>query len=169
MSQNCLESRRTALDDRHDGSLFWCALSGPRDWTLRDWSRAWPTLTLLAKLVGVSVSSSVRNTNFPHTLKPWNSRASVGWYFYCHLPSILHDYPRFCVDFMLPIFMIVNSKHVIIMRWVAVVQSNLAYPDSKYPEPHHLDVFWLESDAFILFALAYLDICASISESNLRV
>ena len=36
----------------HDGSLFWCALSGPRDWTLRDWSRAWPTLTWLAKLVG---------------------------------------------------------------------------------------------------------------------
>ena len=46
--------------------------------TLRDWSRAWPTLAWLAKLVGVSVSSSVRNTHFPHTLKPWNSRASVG-------------------------------------------------------------------------------------------
>ena len=26
-SQNCLESRRSVLDDRHDGSLFWCALS----------------------------------------------------------------------------------------------------------------------------------------------
>ena len=63
---------------QHDGSLFWCALSGPCDWILRDWSRAWPTLTWLAKLVGVSVSSSVQNTNFPHTLKPWNSRASVG-------------------------------------------------------------------------------------------
>ena len=34
--------------------------------------------TWLAKLVGVSVSSSVQNTNFPHTLKLWNSRASVG-------------------------------------------------------------------------------------------
>ena len=43
-----------------------------------NWSRAWPTLTWLDKLVGVSVSSSVRNTNFPHTLKPWNSRANVG-------------------------------------------------------------------------------------------
>ena len=32
--------------------------------------------TWLAKLVGVSVSSSVQNTNFPHTLKLWNSRAS---------------------------------------------------------------------------------------------
>ena len=69
---------QSALDDRHDGPLFWCALSGPRDWTLRDWSRAWPTLIWLAKMVGVSVSSSIRNTNFPHTLKPWNSRASVG-------------------------------------------------------------------------------------------
>ena len=27
---------------------------------------------------GGGVNSSVRNTNFPHTLKPWNSRASVG-------------------------------------------------------------------------------------------
>ena len=53
--------------------LFWCALSGPRDWTLRHWSRAWPTLTWFAKFMGVSMSSSVRNTNFTHTLKPWNS------------------------------------------------------------------------------------------------
>ena len=64
--------------------IFWCALSGPRDCTLRDWSRAWPALTWLAKLVGVSVSSSVRNTNFPHTLKSWNSRASVGLLFLNH-------------------------------------------------------------------------------------
>ena len=35
---------------------------------------------LIAKLVGVFVSSSVRNKNFPHTLKPWNSRASMGLY-----------------------------------------------------------------------------------------
>ena len=77
-SQNSLESRRSVLDNRQDGSLFWCVISGPRDWTLRDWSRTWPTLTWLAKLVGVSVSSSVGNTNFPHTLKPWNTRASVG-------------------------------------------------------------------------------------------
>ena len=69
-SQNCLERRRSVFDDRHDGSLFWCALSCPRDCTLCDWSRAWPNLTWLAKLVGVSVSSSVRNTNFHHTLKP---------------------------------------------------------------------------------------------------
>ena len=72
-----IESHRSVLDNRHDCALFWCALSGPRDWTLRDWSRAWPTLTWLAKLVGVSVSSSIRNTNFPHTLKPWSSLASV--------------------------------------------------------------------------------------------
>ena len=75
---NCVESRWSILYDRHDGSLFWCVLSGPRDWTLRDWSRAWPNLTWLAKLMGVSVSSSVRNTNFPHTLKPWNSRLVWG-------------------------------------------------------------------------------------------
>ena len=43
-----------------------------------DWLRAWPTLTWLVELVGVFVSSSVRNTHFPHTLKPWNSRANVG-------------------------------------------------------------------------------------------
>ena len=49
----------------------------PRDWTLCDCSSVWPTLTWLAKLVGVSVSSSVQNTNFRHTLKPWNSWASV--------------------------------------------------------------------------------------------
>ena len=70
-SQNCLEGRRSVLDDGHDCSLFWCALSGLRDWTLCDWSRAWPTLTWLAKLVGVSMSSSIQNTNFPHTLTPW--------------------------------------------------------------------------------------------------
>ena len=58
--------------------IVWCALSGPRDWTLRDWWRAWPTLTWLIKLVGLAVSSSVRNTSFPHTLKPRKSRASVG-------------------------------------------------------------------------------------------
>ena len=44
--------------------------------------------TSLAKLVGESVSSRVRD--FPHTLKPWNSRASVGscfhpgWMFYLY-------------------------------------------------------------------------------------
>ena len=51
--------------------LATCRNNVSNTWTLRDWSRAWPTLTWLAKLVGVSVSSSVRNTNFPHTLKPW--------------------------------------------------------------------------------------------------
>ena len=35
--------------------IVWCALSGPRNWTLRDWSRAWPTLTWLAKLVVVAI------------------------------------------------------------------------------------------------------------------
>ena len=35
-------------------------------------------LTWLAKLVGVALSSSIRKTNFPRILKPWNSRASVG-------------------------------------------------------------------------------------------
>ena len=39
---------------------------------------AWPTWNWLAKSVGVSVSSSVRNTDFPPTLKTWNSRASMG-------------------------------------------------------------------------------------------
>ena len=42
-------------------------------------SRARPTLTWLAKLVGVAMSSSIWNTNSPHTLKkPWNSWACVG-------------------------------------------------------------------------------------------
>ena len=45
---------------------------------LCDWSRAWPTFTWLANLVGVSVSSSVPNTNFPYALKLWNSWTSVG-------------------------------------------------------------------------------------------
>ena len=68
-------SRKSAICPRRSPwrPFVWCALSGPHDWTLRDWSIAWPTLTWLAKLVGVSVSSSFRNTNFPHTLKPWNS------------------------------------------------------------------------------------------------
>ena len=43
------------------------------------------TVIWLAKLVGVSVSSSVRNTHFPHTLKPWHSRASVGYPALCVL------------------------------------------------------------------------------------
>ena len=77
-SQNYLESRRFVFDDRRDLPLYKCARSGPRDCTLRDWSRAWPTLTWLAKLVGVAVNCSVRNTIFPHILKPWKSRANVG-------------------------------------------------------------------------------------------
>ena len=68
--KDCLESRRFALDDHHDCALFWCALSGPRNWALRDWSKVWPTLTWLTKLVGVAVSSSIRNKNFTHTIKP---------------------------------------------------------------------------------------------------
>ena len=41
------------LDDCHDSSsLFWWPLSGLCDLTLRDWSRVWPTLTGLAKLMG---------------------------------------------------------------------------------------------------------------------
>ena len=61
-------SRKSAICPRRSPwrLIVWCALSGPRDWTPRDWSRAWPTLTWLAKLMGVSLSSSVRNTNFPH-------------------------------------------------------------------------------------------------------
>ena len=39
------KSGRSVLDDRHDSACFWCAFSGLRDWTLRDWSRRdilWP-------------------------------------------------------------------------------------------------------------------------------
>ena len=32
------------VDDCHGTSLFWCALSCPRDWTLHDWSRMWLSL-----------------------------------------------------------------------------------------------------------------------------
>ena len=49
----------------------------------RDWSRAWPTLASLAKLVGVSVSSSVRNTNFPHTLKQLTGECGVMYMTFC--------------------------------------------------------------------------------------
>ena len=68
--KDCLESRRFALDDHYDCALFWCALSGPRNWALHDWSKVWPTLTWLTKLVGVAVSSSIRNKNFTHSIKP---------------------------------------------------------------------------------------------------
>ena len=77
-SQNGLENRQIVLVDRQDCTLFWCALSGPHNWTVCDWSRAWPTMTWLAKLLGVAVSSRIRNTIFSHTLKPWNSQASLG-------------------------------------------------------------------------------------------
>ena len=73
-SQNGLENRQIVLVDRQDCTLFWCALSGPHNWTVCDWSRAWPTMAWLAKLLGVAVSSSIRNTIFSHTLKPWNSQ-----------------------------------------------------------------------------------------------
>ena len=54
------------------GLCFWYALSCTHDCSLRDWSKARPSLTWLATLVGVAVGSRVRNT-FSNTLKFWNS------------------------------------------------------------------------------------------------
>ena len=49
-----LESRPFILDDHCDCALFWCARSGPWDWTLRDWSETWHILTWLVKWVSVA-------------------------------------------------------------------------------------------------------------------
>ena len=69
-------SRKSAIYRRRSPWLCIVLVCSLR--SARFWSRAWPTLSWLAKLVGVSVSSSVRNKNYPHTLKLWNSRACVG-------------------------------------------------------------------------------------------
>ena len=45
-----------------------CVIGQERDLLWPDWLNWW-----------VLVCFSVRNTNFPHTLKPWNSRARVGY------------------------------------------------------------------------------------------
>ena len=43
-----------------------CHLSSTITMILHGWSRAWPTLTWLAKFLGMALGSSIHNTTFPH-------------------------------------------------------------------------------------------------------
>ena len=49
----CLERLWFILDYLLDTLLLWCAMLGSRNWTFRDWSETWLSLTRMTKLMGV--------------------------------------------------------------------------------------------------------------------